>query len=234
MKGLGCVSRCLIFAPIALHSESPARTWMTDNFIANGNGCLLGQGAQATTQNDTLDIVLLDMKVNLPAFAGLPFAVRRFCNFSMAIESVANHFPKKFAQSLTFRALKSENASAVVVAQTTVGDVSLPSLEAQLPAGILVDEERKRVELDIDLAPHIVDPIAWCADGTMRSESFTSRIIIQGMRSSDTETLMIGESLSEQGVRFSALVEWLPCPEPYASSTHEREQHQPTPSLQTQ
>ncbi len=222
MNVLGCVSACLILVSFSPQPEALGRTWVTDNLAANGNGCLLGQGTKATIENDTLEITLQDMKINLPSFSGLPFAMRRFCSVSLAIESVANHFPRKFAQSLAFGVLKSEGASAVVVAQTTVGDVSLPSLEAQLPAGIQVEEENKRIEFELDLTPDLIVPNEWCADNPIRSDSFSSRIVIQGMRSSDTDTLIIGEGLSGRGLRFSALVEWLPCPELPAESTRER------------
>ena len=230
MNVLGCVSASLVLASFAPQSEALGRTWIIDNFTANGNGCVLGQGTTATTQNDTLEIDLYDMKINLPSFSGLPFAMRRYCSVSLAIESVANHFPKKFAQSLTFGVLKSENASAVVVAQTTVGGVSLPSLEAQLPVGIKIEDENRRIEFELDLTPNIIDPSEWCADNPSRSDSFSSRIVVQGMRSSDTDTLIIGESLVARGLRFSALVEWLPCPELPSSSTHERELHRQIPS----
>jgi hypothetical protein len=180
----------------------------------------MGQGIALTTRNDTLDVILSDMSINLPALAGLPLASRKFCSFTLGMESVTGHFPIKFEQRLAIGVLKSENASAAVVAQTSVGDIALPPLEIQMPAGIRIDEDNKSVEFQIELTPGIVDPDTWCTDG-LRSGTFSSRIVTQGLKTSDGDALILGQNNANHSLTFTARVEWLPCPLPPAASTTE-------------
>jgi hypothetical protein len=225
MRPVGFTCTFVILAMAPIKNNLQARTWLTDNFIANGNGCSLGQGTEVSTQLDTLEIIMRDMQILLPSYSGLPFAERKFCNFSLGIESVMSHYPTKFVQNLTFGVHKNKASSGIVIAQSSVGDVPLPPLEALLPAGTELDEEGRTVELAIDLTAGIVDANTWCTN-THSPGNFASRVVVQGLRTSDADSLIVGHDGSRQPLRFSAHVEWLPCSEPTASTTVETAQIQ--------
>lgn len=223
MKALSLACTFLSLIPLTQSYEGFARTWVTSSFIANGSGCLLGQETNVAVQEDTLEIILNAMGIELPANSGLPFAQRKFCGISLGIESVPHHFPTKFIQRLAFGARKSANTSAVIVAQTSIGELALPPLELDLPDGLALNEGEKQIEVEYQLSPEIIEPDEWCL-APLQSGLFSSRIVVQGMRASDLDELIIASGRAENALKFSAEVQWTQCPEQNDEPTNETAQ----------
>lgn len=211
----------LVLTNIAVVHTSEARTWLPDSFIANGSGCLLGaQDTELTVYDDRMLVSLMGLGLRLPAASGRPFADRKFCSLSIEFETVDKHYPQRFFQSLTFGAKKSANASAILIAQSSFGELALPALEFSSPAGAVIDEAQKTVSMEIELIPNLLEPDDWC-DNPMQAGVFATRIVAQGFRTSDADDLILAPPNSDQSLTFTAGVDWVPCPNSSDDSTPE-------------
>lgn len=222
MKANPAIFLWLVLTQMAFAHAVEARTWIPESFIANGSGCALGaQDTELVIRDDHIDVSLMGLGIQLPAASGLPFAARKFCSLSIEFETKENHYPRRFFQSFTFGAKKSGNASAILVAQSSFGELALPALEFNSPSGSVIDETPITVSMEIDLIPNLMEPNEWCRH-PLQSGVFATRLVAQGFRTSDSDNLIIAPPNSEQSLTFTAGFDWMPCPNVSDDSTPER------------
>jgi hypothetical protein len=197
---------------LALSQQATAQTahWKVERAVANGTGCVMGGDTVVIAAGDQVQFIFSNLGVDLPANSGLPFAARKACTIAVPAQIARGYYAANLQQTLYYGGIKSPGASASIATQGTFFGLAVNPLTVNLPYGMSFNNPaafRQTTNSFIVSAP---GPAMWCLPSFNPEGLFTSRLVVQGNKQSDTQNLLL--SADQYDIKFYATMGWLSCP----------------------
>lgn len=197
------------FFGTSANAAEQAVRWKPDSLIANGNGCPMGDNIISTMVGDEIQLEFSNMGIFLPANSGLAFAQRKACTISVTVEVPPGFYMKGLHQKIRFGGMKSADASAAIAAQGVFYGSPLKPLSLVLETGSIFNNISATVESE-DLLNLADDPSQRCAPTARQNELTSIRLVTQGLRESDADTLILSAGTTD--LKYNATLLWEACP----------------------
>jgi hypothetical protein len=203
-----CIGASVSLPMIATASES--LLWKTDTTLANGNGCQMGDNVAVIAAADQVQLIFWNMGIYLPADSRLPLAQRKACTISMAIDLLRGHKVTGVKQTLQYGGYKTSNTEFALAGQVMLFGMPLKPLIVALDRGSTLDTSKAVLEWDDVFSMVSSHPASNCYGPTPLSGLFSARVVSQGQRGSDSESLILSSDMYD--LRYSATLRTEPCP----------------------
>ncbi|MEY4064792.1 MAG: hypothetical protein RIR26_1000 [Pseudomonadota bacterium] len=212
MNGFKKLSWALWASPFAFSGAASAQTahWIVEQAVANGTGCIMGSDTLAIAAGDQIQFIFSNLGVDLPANSGLPFAARKACTVAVPAQIARGYYAANLQQSLYYGGIKSAGATASIATQGTFFGLPVNPLVVNLPYGSTFNQPAAYRQTTNSFLVSAPGPAMWCLPAFNPVGLFTSRLVVQGSKSSDNQNLLL--SADQYDIKFYATMGWLTCP----------------------
>ncbi|NBO38071.1 hypothetical protein EBU99_05765 [bacterium] len=197
---------------VAAQSAAFAQTahWKVEQAVANGTGCVMGSDTVAIAAGDQIQFIFSNLGVDLPANSGLPFAARKACTIAVPAQIARGYYAANLQQSIYYGGIKSPGASASIATQGTFFGIPVNPLVVNLPYGTSFNSPAAFKQTTNSFLVSAPGPAMWCLPSFNPVGLFTSRLVVQGSKNSDTQNLLL--SADQYDIKFYATMGWITCP----------------------
>lgn len=212
MSGIKKVSLSLLGASLSLSGAAAAQTahWIVEQAVANGTGCVMGSDTLAIAAGDQIQFIFSNLGVDLPANSGLPYAARKACTVAVPAQIARGFYAANLQQSIYYGGIKSAGATASIATQGTFFGLPVNPLVVNLPYGTTFNQPAAYRQTTNSFLVSAPGPAMWCLPSFNPRGLFTSRLVVQGSKSSDSQNLLL--SADQYDIKFYATMGWLSCP----------------------
>lgn len=208
-KSLGFTSLMACFGMSATGWAQTAH-WKVEQAVANGTGCIMGSDTIAIAAGDQIQFIFSNLGVDLPANSGLPYAARKVCTIAVPAQIARGYYAANLQQSLYYGGIKSAAASASIATQGTFFGIPVNPLVVNLPYGTTFNQPAAYRQTTNSFLVSAPGPAMWCLPAFNPVGLFTSRLVVQGNKSNDSQNLIL--SADQYDIKFYATMGWLTCP----------------------
>jgi hypothetical protein len=208
-KTLGFISAMSL---LGLSATGWAQTanWKVQQAVANGSGCVMGADTLAIAAGDQIQFIFSNLGVDLPANSGLPYAARKACTIAVPAQIARGYYAANLQQSIYYGGIKSSGASASIATQGTFFGIPVNPLVVNLPYGTTFNQPAAFRQTTNSFLVSAPGPALWCLPSFNPVGLFTSRLVVQGSKNSDSQTLLL--SADQYDIKFYATMGWITCP----------------------
>jgi hypothetical protein len=205
-------SYALIISALGFSAVGLAQTarWKVEQAVANGTGCVMGGDTIAIAAGDQIQFIFANLGVDLPANSGLPFAGRKVCTLAVPAQIARGYYAANLQQSLYYGGIKTPGASASIATQGTFFGIPVNPLVVNLPYGTMFNQPAAYRQTTNSFLVTAPGPAMWCLPAFNPVGLFTSRLVVQGSKTSDSQNLLL--SADQYDIKFYATMGWLTCP----------------------
>lgn len=209
MRTLGFISAMSL---LGLSATSWAQTanWKVAQAVANGTGCVMGADTVAIAAGDQIQFIFSNLGVDLPANSGLPYAARKACTIAVPAQIARGYYAANLQQSIYYGGIKTSGASASIATQGTFFGIPVNPLVVNLPYGTTFNQPTAFRQTTNSFLVSAPGPALWCLPSFNPVGLFTSRLVVQGSKNSDRQTLLL--SADQYDIKFYATMGWITCP----------------------
>lgn len=170
----------------------------------------MGADTIAIAAGDQNQFIFSNLGVDLPANSGLPYASRKACTLAVPAQIARGFYAANLQQTLYYGGIKSSGALASIATQGTFFGLPVNPLVVNLPYGTTFNQPaayRQTTNAFLVSAP---GSAMWCLPSFNPVGLFTSRLVVQGSKTSDSQNLLL--SADQYDIKFYATMGWLSCP----------------------
>jgi hypothetical protein len=169
----------------------------------------MGENIAVIAAGEQIQLIFWNMGIYLPAGSRLPLAQRKTCSVSMALDLVRGNSIKGIKQTLQYGGYKTSNAEAALAGQVSFFGFPLKPLSLNLERGTIFDLNKTLAEWEDDLSGPNQPPTSHCSGSPSLSGLFSARVVSQGQRGSDSETLLLSSDMYD--LRYTATLRTEAC-----------------------